>query len=284
MPERKWLISSELLLDSKEAEVSVIIPCYRAALTIGRALASVAAQSHKPREVIIVDDASDDDTVKVLRELSKKYDGGWLKIFFLSQNCGPAAARNYGWNRASQPFVAFLDADDSWHQKKIALQLGLMKRYSEVVVSGHGCGGESILVRRVARYYQVWPCTLRQLLWRNYLRTPTVMIRRNAVLNFSVDFRYGEDYNLWLGLLATGVQAVFLDLPLAVVHKPAFGVSGQSAALWQMELGELRAIRAAWRRGSVSLMLTLLAMGWSLIKFCRRVLICMFKGRRSLSA
>ena len=282
MLEQKWLISSELSSDSDEpAAVSVIIPCYRAAATIGRALASVATQSHKPREVIIVDDASDDGTGKVLHELSKKYDGGWLKIYFLSENCGPAAARNYGWERAGQPFVAFLDADDSWHREKIALQFGFMKCYPEVVLSGHGCGPESILVRKVARQCQVWPCTLRQLLWRNHLRTPTVMVKRNAVLHFPVDFSYGEDYYLWLGLLATGARTVFLDLPLAVVYKPAFGVSGQSAALWRMELGELRALRAVWRRGSVSALMIILVMSWSLLKFSRRLLLCMVKGRRA---
>ncbi len=282
MCEREWWISSELSLDPDvAAAVSVIIPCYRAAATIGRALASVAAQSHKPREVIIVDDASDDKTGKVLRELSEKYDAAWLKIYFLSENCGPAAARNYGWERAGQPFIAFLDADDSWHQEKIALQFGFMKRHPEVVLSGHACGRESILVRKVARRCQIRPCTLRQLLWRNRLRTPTVMIKRDAVLNFPMDFRYGEDYNLWLGLLATGARAAFLDLPLAVVHKPAFGVSGQSAFLWRMEQGELRALQAVWRRGSVSSTMITLAMIWSGLKFSRRLLICMLKGRRA---
>ncbi|HIE08042.1 MAG TPA: glycosyltransferase family 2 protein [Desulfarculaceae bacterium] len=278
----EWRVSSELPLDPDvAASVSVIIPCYRAAATIGRALASVAAQSHKPREVIIVDDASDDKTKKVLRELSEKYDANWLKVYFLPENCGPAAARNYGWEQAGQPFVAFLDADDSWHQEKIALQFGFMKRYPEVVLSGHDCGRESILVRRVARLCQIRPCTLKQLLWHNCLRTPTVMIKRAAVLHFPVDFRYGEDYYLWLGLLATGARAAFLDLPLAVVHKPAFGASGQSAALWRMEQGELRALQAVWRRGSVSSTMITLAMIWSGLKFSRRLLICMVKGRRA---
>ena len=282
MLKREWQVSSELPSDPDvAAAVSVIIPCYRAAATIDRALASVAAQSHKPREVIIVDDASDDKTGRVLRELSKKYDASWLKVYFLPENFGPAAARNYGWERAGQPFVAFLDADDSWHQEKIALQFGFMTRYPEVTLSGHGCGRESILVRRVMRLCQIRPCTLRQLLWRNCLRTPTVMIKRDAVLHFPVDFRYGEDYYLWLGLLATGARAAFLDMPLAVVHKPAFGVSGQSAFLWRMEQGELRALQAAWRRGSVSSTMITLAMIWSLLKFSRRLLICMVKGRRA---
>lgn len=281
MAEGQWQLSSELLSGAGgDADVSVIIPCYRAALTIGRALASVAAQSQRPREVIIVDDASDAETLKVLHELSDKYGAGWLKVYFLTENCGPAAARNHGWERATQTYVAFLDADDSWQREKIALQFSFMKYNQDVTLCSHLCGSELILLRRVARRFQVKPCTLRQLLWRNCLRTPTVMIRRDAVLHFPLDFRYGEDYYLWLGLLATGARAAFMELPLAVVHKPAFGVSGQSAALWRMETGELRALLAVWRRGSVTLVTIILAMSWSLLKFSRRLLLSVVKNRR----
>ena len=52
------------------APVSVVIPCYRCSLTIGRALASIAQQSMKPVEVILVDDASGDDTWVVLTKLA----------------------------------------------------------------------------------------------------------------------------------------------------------------------------------------------------------------------
>lgn len=251
----------------------MIIPCYQAGATVGRALASVAAQSVKPFEVIIVDDASTDETRKRLQELVEKYSSDWLKVYFLAENCGPASARNYGWERATQPFVAFLDADDSWHRDKIALQLAVMQRYPDIDLSAHGCGGLATLAGRVPKQFQVQVYTLRQLLFRNRLRTPTVMLKRELVLRFPQGMRFSEDYYLWLALLKTGSKAAFFDLPLAVVHKPAFGVTGQSAALWRMETGELKALQAAWRRGSISLLILGTALSWSLLKFCRRLLV-----------
>jgi glycosyltransferase involved in cell wall biosynthesis len=282
MRKREWLASAELLADQSEtAAVSVIIPCYQALATIGRALASVAAQSCKPLEVIIVDDASDPETCKVLRKLADKYGADWLKIYFLRDNCGPAAARNYGWERATQPFVAFLDADDSWHKDKIALQLAFMQHYSEIDISAHSCGDILILTGRLPKRFQVLPYSLPQLIFRNRLRTPTVMLKREVVLHFPEGLRFSEDYHLWLALLKTGSRVAFLDLSLAVIHKPAFGISGQSAALWRMEIGELKALYAVWRRGSVSVALFIATLSWSLFKFLRRLLLTVFYyGRR----
>ncbi len=281
MRRREWLTAAELLVNQSDtAAVSVIIPCYQAFATIDRALASVAAQSCKPQEVIVVDDASDPETRKTLRKLANKYGPEWLKIYLLDKNCGPAAARNYGWARATQPFVAFLDADDSWHCDKIALQLAFMQRYSEVDISAHNCSDIVSFAGRLPKQFQVSPYTLQQLIFRNRLRTPTVMLKREAVLHFPEGLRFSEDYHFWLSLLKTGSRAAFLDIPLAVIHKPAFGVAGQSAALWQMEIGELQALRAAWRRGSFSAVLFIAALSWSLFKFLRRLLLTGFYYRR----
>ena len=274
MRKREWLASVELLAGQSDiAAVSVIIPCYQAAATIGRALASVAAQSSKPIEVIIVDDASDTETREILRGLEEKYGGDWLKLYFLAENCGPASARNYGWERATQPFVSFLDADDSWHRDKIALQLSFMQYFSEIDISAHNCGVILTLIRRLPRRFQVSPYTLRQLIFRNRLRTPTVMLKREVVLHFPEGLRFSEDYHLWLSLLKTGSRAAFLDLPLTVIHKPAFGASGLSAELWRMEIGELKALKTAWNRSSVSLSLFVASAAWSILKYARRVLL-----------
>ena len=99
--------------------VSVVIPCFRCTGTIERAVASVAAQTRRPAEVILVDDASGDDTQKLLQKLSQHFEPGWIKLVFLEQNVGAASARNAGWDQATQTYVAFLDADDAWHPKKI---------------------------------------------------------------------------------------------------------------------------------------------------------------------
>lgn len=280
MLKSEWLVRAELLAtQTAAAAVSVIIPCYQSAATIERALASVAAQSCKPKEVIVVDDASDSVTREILCELADKYGPDWLKIYFLDKNCGPAVARNYGWERATQSFVAFLDADDSWHRDKIALQLAFMQRYPNVDISAHNCGDRVSFTCRLPKQFKVSSSTLQQLIFRNRLRTPTVMLKREAVLYFPENLRFSEDYFLWLALLKIGCRTAFLDLPLAVIHKPAFGVAGQSAELWLMEFGELRALGAARRRGSVSGTLFIAAMSWSLLKFIRRLLLAGFYYR-----
>ena len=82
--------------------VSVIIPCYRCASTIRRAIQSVINQTQKPAEVVLVDDASADETLVVLRELEEQYPD-WIKVIALTENKGAASARNAGWAMANQP-------------------------------------------------------------------------------------------------------------------------------------------------------------------------------------
>jgi glycosyltransferase involved in cell wall biosynthesis len=101
------------------ASVSVIIPCYNCAGTIHRALASVASQSLRPAEVILVDDHSTDDTLQSLYRLQDRYGREWIRIIEQPVNGGPGTARNMGWNAATQTYIAFLDSDDTWHPKKI---------------------------------------------------------------------------------------------------------------------------------------------------------------------
>src|SRR5438309_8195778 len=112
----------------RTAPVSVIIPCYRCAATIERAMLSVAEQSVRPAEAILIDDASGDNTFAVMEKIRNKY-GDWIRIVALPMNQGAAAARNAGWHAATQPYIAFLDADDAWHPRKIEIQYGYMQQH-----------------------------------------------------------------------------------------------------------------------------------------------------------
>ena len=64
-----------MMKDNVVAPVSVVIPCYRCAATIARAIASIAQQTRKPAEVLLVDDASGDGTLAVLQELAQQHTG-----------------------------------------------------------------------------------------------------------------------------------------------------------------------------------------------------------------
>jgi len=119
------------------ASVSVVIPCYCCKNTIERAVKSVAEQTLRPAELIIVDDASNDGTLEFLFEIKRKYGNDWIKIIPRQENRGPGATRNVGWDIATQPFIAFLDADDAWHPHKIEIQLKYMQEHPAIDITGH---------------------------------------------------------------------------------------------------------------------------------------------------
>src|SRR5262245_4665161 len=124
-------------MSNERVPVSAVIPCYRCRGTIHRALDSVAAQTALPREVILVDDCSADGTAEAIGRIASEYPDGWVRVLTLPVNGGPGRARNAGWDAAAQPYVAFLDADDSWHRSKLEIQYGWMRANPHVVLTGH---------------------------------------------------------------------------------------------------------------------------------------------------
>ncbi len=88
--------------------VSVIIPTHNRAPLLREAMASVLHQTYAPREILIVDDGSTDQTREIVRAL------GDAAQYFFQTNRGPAAARNMGIQKARGDVVAFLDDDDLW--------------------------------------------------------------------------------------------------------------------------------------------------------------------------
>jgi glycosyltransferase involved in cell wall biosynthesis len=106
-----------------EALVSIIIPAYNAADFIGRTLDSVRAQSHPNLEIIVVDDGSTDSTRELVLLVVTEDD----RVRVISTtNQGVAAARNRGVAEANGTYIAFVDADDLWHPRKVEKQLALL--------------------------------------------------------------------------------------------------------------------------------------------------------------
>lgn len=260
---------------SDTAPVSVVIPCYRAEATLARALDSVRRQTWPPGEVIVVDDGSPDASFARVRRVVQESGIGGIRLLRRATNGGPGAARNTGWAAAAQPLVAFLDADDSWHPRKVEIQARYMLRYPEVSMSGHrwrtGGAEEGPGGYEPPEEPEVAALSFDQLLWRNVLATPTVMVRRTLPLRFDERKRYSEDYLLWLLVLAHGFRAAFLDAELTCLHKAPFGEGGLSAHLWAMEVGELDAYWQLYRHGWITAGRFMVLVTWSLIKFARRV-------------
>lgn len=112
--------------------VSVVIPAHNAAAHLGDAVESVLAQTHDRIELIVVDDASTDDTAAVAARYAPS-------VRYVAQpHRGASAARNHGVRVSTGDFVAFLDADDLWEPDKLALQIAAFDGDPELeVVFGH---------------------------------------------------------------------------------------------------------------------------------------------------
>lgn len=109
--------------------MSVIIPAFNRAGTIGRAIASVLAQTFQGFEVIVVDDASTDD----LKGALGRFADPRLRMVRNERNAGASASRNRGLSLARGAYVAFLDSDDEWLPAKLEKQLLKLNQAAETV-------------------------------------------------------------------------------------------------------------------------------------------------------
>ncbi|MBL6931672.1 MAG: glycosyltransferase family 2 protein [Rhodospirillales bacterium] len=217
------------------APLSVIIPAYRAEGTIDRALASVAAQSIKPYEVIVVDDGSPDGTLKAAQGMSDSM--GSIKLKIIGQeNKGAGAARNRALQEASQEYVAFLDADDEWMPEKIEQSLEWIKSSDNVFVAHdliqRNEDGTEQDIKSSERFKNASDPYI-ALYRTGFVGSITVVARRQAIEaagGFDETLPTGQDFDLWLSMLASP-QTRFLvfDQRLSRYYISASGITSHTA-------------------------------------------------------
>lgn len=257
---------------SEYVPVSAVIPCYRCGETVRRALESVVAQTVLPREVILVDDCSGDGTAESLGRIAAEYPAGWVKVLPLAANGGPGHARNAGWDAAAQPYIAFLDADDSWHPRKLEIQYGWMQDNPGAILTGHPStrmeSGET--PPPLPEKVEAGRIDRRRLLLSNCFSSRSIMFRRDLAIRFHPTKRYMEDHWWLLQIVFSGREIIRLNLPLAFTFKADYGEGGLSARLWEMERDELDNYWGLRRGGKLGLVSASLLSLWSLLKYARR--------------
>jgi glycosyltransferase involved in cell wall biosynthesis len=177
--------------------VSVVIPCYNAGRFIGEAIESTLFQSRPPAEVIVVDDASTDNSVHVAESF-----GDRVRVIRCA-HAGVAATRNAGVAVACGDLIASLDADDVWERGKLECQV---PRFDDPAVG---------LVYGQARHFGAgltsnapWPpeppegdLFERLYLDRNFIACSSVLVRRHALVEaggFDGNVAPAEDLDAWL--------------------------------------------------------------------------------------
>lgn len=112
-------------MNKKKELISIIVPVYNAEDFLADTIKTVQDQTYQNWEMILVDDYSKDNSIKVIQKAMKK--DKRIKLFCQKQNGGAALARNRGIMEASGDYICFLDADDLWHKDKLQKQLNFMK-------------------------------------------------------------------------------------------------------------------------------------------------------------
>jgi len=200
--------------------ISVLLPVYNAAATLERAARSVLSPPGPPRELVVIDDGSTDETGAVLKRLQAE-DGRIQGATIAHQ--GQVTALNIGVSQCRAPVIARMDADDVSSPERLSRQFDFLQKENLDVVGGR--------VRIVDRLGKIAPTWRRYEAWVNDhldsaaiaayrfvespLVHPTVMARREVL---ELGYREGpwpEDYDLWLRAMARGFR--FAKIPEVVL-------------------------------------------------------------------
>jgi len=179
--------------------VSVITPLYNSEQFISETIESVLAQSYQDWEMIIVDDCSKDQGVKIVKNYQNK--DKRIKLIELDNNVGAAKARNKAINAAQGRFISFLDSDDIWHQDKLKKQIKFMLKnnYSFTFTSFEKINesGKTFDMIKVPKRV-----SYRRVLFINPIDCSTVIYDKDRLGKiYMPDIRKRQDYALWLKIL-----------------------------------------------------------------------------------
>lgn len=208
-----------------DSTVSVIIPAYDVAVSLGRCLDSVFLQDVHAPQVIVINDGSTDHT----SEVAKSY--GDRILYIEQENQGQGAARNTGLRAAQGEYVAFLDADDYWLPGFLRTCIDFLQQHPDAIAVSTGQ-----VIKRWGHADQINPPVLANAsansLWKpcllddffrfwadqDHIRTGSAVMRRQVIEQAGyqrADLRISQDLEYW-GYLATYGQWGFIPKPLWV--------------------------------------------------------------------
>ena len=236
-----------------EVAVSIVVPAYNAQRYIGATLDSVLAQTFGDFEVIVVDDCSSDATTEVVEKVAAA--DARVRLVRLTKNRGaPAGPRNVAIGQSRGTWIAFLDADDIWHPRKLEYQMAALARTGARFCSSQmfDFTDESQLeftdvdepkVERISFFKQLVK-----------FRTPTssVVVHRSVItrhpFNESMSFKAREDLDCWLHCHEEIGSSIKIRHPLLGYRIIPGQISGRKSVMMKRHLHVLQQYRFATGR------------------------------------
>jgi teichuronic acid biosynthesis glycosyltransferase TuaG len=207
--------------------VSVLTPTWNSERFVAETIESVLAQTHRPVELVVVDDASGDGTVALVEQYARRHPE--VRLIRFDERAGPCRRRNDALDVARGELLAWLDADDVWEPRKLELQVAALAAdasagfaYTDYVETD-----ETGRVLATAWPHRLESGDLLASLFVHgcFICSSSALICRDAMarrrLHFlETDFSFGDDYFLWLGL-SLDWRAVCVPEPLVRYRRHA---------------------------------------------------------------
>ncbi len=210
--------------------ITLIIPAYNRAHTIGETLRSVADQRVMPAHIILVDNNSDDDTLKIMSDFAATHPQ--LKISVLSEKQrGACAARNHGLSEVTTRYVMFFDSDDVMSPEHIADFEHAITKHPEALIFGRSIVNVSANGKRRKLYF-----TSRKPLFSHLFRScmstqrivvDTALLRRIGAWNTTLEA--WNDYELGVRLILAVSPCQIIDIggtPTVTTYTHADSITG----------------------------------------------------------
>ena len=201
--------------------VSIVMPAFNASQYIEDTIDSIVAQTHQNWELVIVDDASTDDTVKIISRYATT--DSRIRLIKLVKNFGaPAGPRNKGVVESNFDWIAFIDSDDLWHKEKLEQQIIAISENEVEFISTQMIRFKDTENFESAKQLINKPLRKKISFFKQLLRysTPTssVLVKKSIITSFpfeeGIAWRAREDLDCWLRIHRAIGHSIKLDFPL----------------------------------------------------------------------
>lgn len=236
----------ETIVKKNMALVSVIIPCFNREGTIVQSVNSVLEQTYNDIEVIVIDDASTDNSLKKLQEIHDNR----LRIIPLEKNGGACIARNVGIENSKGNYIAFQDSDDIWKKEKLEIQMNAIVNqkadivFCQFIKKGIDMKDNELLYPLKKEGF----LTRKELLLYPIVSTPCLLCNRNVFnsIKFDPEMPRLQDYDLSIRL-SEFLNFYFIQQPLVYVYEQENSISKSKKKYFEASNRILHKYEELWK-------------------------------------
>lgn len=191
--------------------VSIITPNYNSEKYISEMILSVINQTYQNWELLITDDCSSDDSVRIINKYIEN--DNRIKLYINKNNLGAGLSRNYSIKKSNGKYLAFLDSDDKWDIYKLQKQIEYMEKNNFLFSYTAYSTFKNGLVR--SKHIDVpLKVSLNDILKTCDIYTSTVMVKRSILKKGMPKIRRRQDFLTWVYLLKNIRYAYGINEPL----------------------------------------------------------------------